>query len=188
MINSNNPSAIRSQREIKKALIVLMRKYQYKDITVKQIILESKLSRKTFYRNYNSKDDVLISLVKKSLEDYFSIVNNEDVDILSTIFSFVVKNKELLFLLDKNDMLYVVLQYINRYGFDYREKHLSSSNPFTQLFDNLDSNYLVALNCGAILNVVALWVHQGMKDSPDSVRATISEYLSRLKQSNIKLL
>ena len=46
MLNSINPSAIRSQQEIKEALIVLMRKYQYKDITVKQIILESKLSRK----------------------------------------------------------------------------------------------------------------------------------------------
>ena len=115
MLNSINPSAIRSQQEIKKALIELMRKYQYKDITVKQIILESELSRKTFYRNYNSKDDVLISLVKKSLDDYFSIVNNEDVDILNTIFSFVDKNKELLSLLDKNDMLYVVLQYLNIY-------------------------------------------------------------------------
>lgn len=188
MLNSINPSAIRSQQEIKKALIELMRKYQYKDITVKQIILESELSRKTFYRNYNSKDDVLISLVKKSLDDYFSIVNNEDVDILSTIFSFVGKNKELLFLLDKNDMLYVVLQYLNIYCSEFRKKHLSSSNPFTQLFNNLDSNYLIALNCGAIWNVVALWVHQGMKDSPDSVRTTISEYLSRLKQSDIKLL
>lgn len=188
MLNSINPSAIRSQQEIKKALIALMREYQYKDITVKQIILESELSRKTFYRNYNSKDDVLISLVKNSLEDYFSIINNEDVYILSTIFSFVDKNKELLSLLDKNDMLNVVLQYINRYGFEYRKKHLSSSNPFTQLFDSLDSDYLIALNCGAIWNVVSLWIHQGMKDSPDSVRATISEYLSRLKQSDIKLL
>ena len=68
MIESKNPSAIRSQKEITEALISLMREYPYSEISVKQIILESKLARKTFYRNFESKDDVLISLIRDNLK------------------------------------------------------------------------------------------------------------------------
>ena len=47
MIESKNPSAIRSQKEITQALLVLMHEYPYDEISVKQILLESKLARKT---------------------------------------------------------------------------------------------------------------------------------------------
>ena len=52
MIESNNPSAVRSKTEITQALLKLMEEYPYSEITVKQIILTASLARKTFYRNY----------------------------------------------------------------------------------------------------------------------------------------
>ena len=39
MVESKNPSALRSQKEITDALIALMHKYPYNEITVKLIIL-----------------------------------------------------------------------------------------------------------------------------------------------------
>ena len=39
MLESNNPSAIRSQKEITEALIGLMKEYPYDEIAVKQILL-----------------------------------------------------------------------------------------------------------------------------------------------------
>ena len=55
---SSNPSALRSQKEITDALLLLMQKYPYDQISVKQILLEARIARMTFYRNY-----VIISLV-----------------------------------------------------------------------------------------------------------------------------
>ena len=115
MNESNNPSAIRSRKQITDALLKLMEKHPYEEISVKQIVLETDLVRKTFYRNYASKDDVLRSHIKSILIDYFEIVNNAKGDVLTTIFEFAVKNKKLLKLLDKNDMLYVVLQGMNEF-------------------------------------------------------------------------
>ena len=103
MLESNNPSAIRSQKEITEALIGLMKEYPYDEIAVKQILLESKLARKTFYRNFESKDDVLLSLIRAILREYFYVVDKGDVDVLDTIFSFAVKNRDLLILLDRNN-------------------------------------------------------------------------------------
>ena len=59
MRKTQNPSAIRSRKEISEALLKLMQEHPYSDISVKQIVMETKLVRKTFYLNFTSKDDVL---------------------------------------------------------------------------------------------------------------------------------
>ena len=109
MYESTNPSAVRSRTEITEALLKLMREYPYNEISVKQILLESKLARKTFYRDFDSKDDVLISLFRKNLREYFDIVNNARADALTTIFEFADRNRQLLLLLDKNELLLIFL-------------------------------------------------------------------------------
>ena len=58
---SKNPSALRSKKILTETLLHLMENCPYPEITVKQILLESGISRKTFYRNFLSKDDVLNS-------------------------------------------------------------------------------------------------------------------------------
>ncbi|MBR6365935.1 MAG: TetR/AcrR family transcriptional regulator [Lachnospiraceae bacterium] len=182
MFVSDNPSAIRSQREITEALLALMSAVPYDEITVKQILLESKLAKKTFYRNYESKEDVLLSLVRTKLRDYFRVVDAGSGDVLTTIFTFAVQNKDLLILLDRNDMLHIVLQCMNEYIGLHKTGSVSETNPFVGLFDGLDSEYLIALNIGAVWNVIALWIHQGMEDDPEHVRETIRQYLKRLSE------
>ncbi len=183
MIETKNPSAIRSQKQITETLISLMKTHPYNEITVKHILLESKLARKTFYRNFESKDDVLYSLIKKNIREYFMIVNTGEGDVLTTIFSYVEKNRELLALLDKNNLLHIPLQCMNEYGPFLRSTLLSERNPFNHLFEGLDSEYLMRLNIGAIWNVISLWIHRGMQESPNEVRNTIEQYLTRLKQT-----
>jgi len=187
MNESNNPSAIRSRKQITDALLKLMEKYPYEDISVKQIVLETDLVRKTFYRNYSSKDDVLRSHIRSILLDYFEIVNNARGDVLTTIFEFAVKNKKLLMLLDKNDMLYVVLQGMNEFIMSVKTKQNQELNPFSKLFEGLDSDYLISLNTGGIWNVISLWVRRGMTDDPDDVKRTIAQYLSRIGSQQPKL-
>ena len=179
MYRSDNPSAIRSQKEITDALLTLMHANPYNEITIKQILMESKLARKTFYRNFDSKDDVLLSLLRKILEDYFNIVNNARGDVLTTIFEFAGRNSELLMLLDKNNMMHVVLSCLNNFSEEMLLKQNKELNPFSKLFEGLEQDYLVALNIGAVWNVISLWVRRGMKESPEEVKATIASYLSR---------
>ncbi|MBQ5317413.1 MAG: TetR/AcrR family transcriptional regulator [Oscillospiraceae bacterium] len=180
MTETTNPSALRSQKEITDALITLMKKYPYSEITVKQIILEARLAGKTFYRNFTSKDDVLMSLIKCILLDYFSIVNNAESDVLTTIFSFAETNRELLSLLDKNDMLYLPMQYMNESIPYIGNNQNKEMNPFVKLFDGLESDYLIAMNTGAVWNVISLWIHRGMTDDTAYVRDNIRKYIRRI--------
>jgi len=180
MNSADHPSAVRSRNEIAGALLGLMEKYPYNEITVKQIILETDLVRKTFYRNFSSKDDVLLYITRKALADYCSVINSGKGDVLTNIFLFADKNRKLLMLLDRHNMLYVALQCMNEYLPSFRDSALSENNPFTPLFEGLDSDYLIALNVGAVWNVISLWVHRGMKDDPVHVKETIREYIDRL--------
>ena len=182
MNKSENPSAVRSRKEIMQALLALMRIHPSSEVTVKQIILEAKLARKTFYRNYESKDDVLISMIKDTLHSYYDIVNTGVSDVLPTVFSFAEKNRETLLLLDKNNMLHIVLQCMNEYGPLLRREFVSPSNPFNKLFEGLDSDYLMAFNIGAFWNVIAMWIHRGMDESPDDIMKMIGQYLHRARE------
>lgn len=180
MTESNNPSAIRSKAEITQALLILMQKHPYNEITVKQIILEARLARKTFYRNFDSKDDVLLSLIRSILREYFDIVNNAKGDVLTTIFSFADKHRELLLLLDRNNMLHIPLSCMNEYAPMLGNSQNRQLNPFAKLFEGLNPGYLIAMNIGAVWNVISLWIHRGMDDEPEEIRATIEQYLRRI--------
>ena len=88
MNDSKNPSAIRSKALITQSLLKLMHELPYEEITVKRIILEADLVRKTFYRNFKSKDDVLDSIIYKAIEEYIdALVSTSDAP-LTVIFRF----------------------------------------------------------------------------------------------------
>lgn len=95
---SQNPSAIRSKKEITDTLLQLMDTYSYNDITVKQIILESQVARKTFYRNFLSKDDVLNAHIDNIMQQYVyslqQLPNCQLSDILDIIFTFCFQNQK----------------------------------------------------------------------------------------------
>ena len=206
MKKSQNPSAVRSRKEISNALLKLMQKYPYAEISVKQIIMETSLARKTFYLNFRSKDDVLESILDeligeytaalskaneknnpagtKYLDEAISVDTTGKVDTitnpLSVIFSFCDKNKDLLSLLHKSKMLYLLLLRLNEFLPEYSKTEDMSSNPFVKLMGELEPDYLIAFNVGAIWNVLFKWIDRGMVDSLDSIQETLKKYLKRI--------
>ena len=206
MKKSQNPSTVRSRREISTALLKLMQEHPYAEISVKQIIMETSLARKTFYLNFRSKDDVLESILDeligeytaalskaneknnpagtKYLDEAISVDTTGKVDTitnpLSVIFSFCDKNKDLLSLLHKSKMLYLLLIRLNEFLPEYSKTEDMSSNPFAILMGELEPDYLIAFNVGAIWNVLFKWIDRGMVDSLDSIQGTLKEYLKRI--------
>ncbi len=64
-----NSLAIKSQNWIANALLKLMESHPYKDITVTQICHKANLVRKTFYRNFDSKEDILHFILDNLFND-----------------------------------------------------------------------------------------------------------------------
>ena len=179
MNESTNPSAVRSKKEITEALLKLMKKYPYNEISVKQIVLETDLVRKTFYRNFSSKDDVLHSYINIKAEEYVEALMDR-TDPLTVIFEYCDRNREFLKLLDKNDLMYMLLIRLNELLPEISRTTDRERNPFSKLIGDLDPDYIIAFNVGAIWNIITLWVKRGMKDSPEKIRDTIEQYLGRM--------
>jgi Transcriptional regulator len=95
MKDSKNPSSIRSKKEITDALMKLMHDHPFSEISVKQIVLETNLERKTFYNNFSSKDDVLDSIINSAIYEYVQALTKSADGPLTVIFDFCDKNRGL---------------------------------------------------------------------------------------------
>lgn len=183
---SQNPSAIRSKKEITDALLQLMSTYSYNDITVKQIILESRVARKTFYRNFLSKDDVLNAYIDSVMQQYIyslqQLPNCQLSGILDVIFTFCTQNQDLLFLLRDNNLMHLFLHKWNIFIPMIHNQIVNPDHPIFHAFSAEQVDYIIAFNIGAIWNIIMKWIENDMKDSPDTIEKTILKYIETLSR------
>ena len=181
MNGSKNPSALRSKKEITDALLRLMEQYPYNEITVKQIVLEAGVVRKTFYRNFTSKDDVLDAMLDAFILEYTTeLYSTRDKSWVEVILNFCVRNKRVATLLDKNDMMYLVLKKLNA-SLPARHDEVEALGLIPEeFFGKLDMTYIIPFNTGAMWNVIYTWIHRGMKDDPKEIVAVLREYIIRI--------
>lgn len=187
---TQNPSALRSKKVITESLLLLMKQYPYSEITVKQILLETDISRKTFYRNFLSKDDVLNSFIETILQDYVNAIQQQQqeysfVKTLDIIFEFCERNREILFILRDNNLLYLLLEKLNvlilnehnRYNSQLQENHLGSP---------LLTEYIVYFNIGGIWNLIVRWIKNNMCDSVTDIKKSVVFYLANIRKIDIR--
>ena len=77
-------------------------------------------------------------------------------------------------------MLYLLLLRLNDTIPEINETTDMEGNPFKKLIGNLDPDYLIAFNVGAIWNVIFKWVDRGMKEPLEEVEKVLGEYIERL--------
>lgn len=180
MKKSDNPIAVRSRQMLMDALIRLMDKKEYSKINVTEIVEEAQLVRKTFYRNYETKDEVL--------NDYIEILVQEYIDALGDItdenftlqkfaqiyFEFWQKQVEFLILLDKNDMIYLI------------QNRLTNPDPIIKKMAGCEQiseeddlrNCCTAYVAGGFWYVLFDWVHSGAKKSPEDMASLLDKVMS----------
>ena len=181
---SQNPSDIRSKKEITNTLLRLMDTYSYHDITVKQIILEAQVARKTFYRNFLSKDDVLNAHIDSIMQQYISslqhLPTSQLSDILDIILNLCIQNQNLFIRLKDNNLMHLFLHKWNTFIPMMHKKIVCPNHPMFQEFSAEQIDYIIAFNIGAIWNVVMKWLENDMKDSPDTIKIILLKHLENL--------
>ena len=177
MYPTQNPIALRSKKLITETLLTLLKTYPFNEITVKQILIEAKISRKTFYRNFSSKEDVLSSYIDSILNDYkdviFSLEKVSFADCFDVIFSFCEANRDLLIILKNNNLLHLPMMKLNEL--------------LPTLHMEIDiKNYIIFFNIGAIWNVIINWVENDMRDPSDSIKQILIDYLDHIDNDMMK--
>ena len=156
--NSNEELNKITKSSLQTALIYLMNKKDFAEITITELVKKAGVSRMAFYRNYNSKEDILEKLkveVINSLKVLFINLKecHGSYEAYYKIFEEIkLKEKEILLLKKANFKMLFLLENI-------------------LLFDDMitsgdRSDYYNLVACiGAVLSIVTRWFALGMKES-----------------------
>ncbi len=181
MNNSNGRIAQQSRQKLVCALLRVMKQYDYEEITVTQIAQEAQLSRKTFYRLFSSKDELLSLFFEELFKECFGRIQAQNIrhywDVVQVFFDFWEERKELLFLLQKNGLLSRVLEQSYRYAlpvFEFvRSREIAASLA-------LPLPYLLAYSVGGMHGMLFKWVESGMDIlSTELISALKAGFMSR---------
>ncbi len=183
MNRTNSKIAEQSKKKVSNALLSVMRQYDFKEITITQIAQEAKLSRKTFYRLFSSKEDVLTFFFESQYEECLMLIKSRQVqhywDIVQCYFDFCEERKSLLLLLKKHNLLALLFEGSYKYSFQVfefvRTKEVADSF-------SLPLPYMLAYSVGGMYSMLLKWVESDMS-IPSSL--LISELKKAFMSPNI---
>lgn len=174
---NDNLQAIASRNRIRDALFTLMGQYPYKDITITQICQEGQIVRQTFYRNFEAKDDILEFHLDSIIRQYFSNYYAEgDTHIqLLNFYEFMLLNKELLLLILKNNLFFMIDQTItsNITGLLNLRRLSAIEKPGAQKF-------VIGFIASTICSLLSIWINEEFMHTPKEMSKLTQRFLGGL--------
>ncbi len=79
MYQGNNPSALRSRNEIVRSFLFLLEETDLEDLSIKQIMDATGLSRQTFYQIFDSKEEIIEYYLDTIFSEFISHANEHTV-------------------------------------------------------------------------------------------------------------
>lgn len=164
---------------ISKSLLILMKEKAYSKITINEITAKAGVNRSTYYRNFQSKEEIIRFYISNIMKDYIKEFDESEdksnENYMSIIFNNFYKHKNELLLIHKNKMSYLMLDELNEYFELLKGINLS-----------IGEKYKMYFHTGGIYNFLNLWLINGMKESPKILVKLSLEYLG--KQSKPTLI
>ena len=152
-----NPIAMQSQKQLCETMLDLLTTLPFDDITITLLCQEAHLVRKTFYRNFETKEDVLICMLDYHLLEYISelAANTQNMrQFITHFFNFWQEKYGYLKTLQEKALFYL----LNRLYLHYIEEiHSVLTTSSLDAFYGKDS-VPVVFYIGGMCNVLGLWI------------------------------
>ncbi|MFF2090084.1 TetR/AcrR family transcriptional regulator [Paenibacillus sp. NPDC058174] len=140
MYTGNNPSAIRSQKWIRDSLLQLLKEKPYKKISIKEITEQGDLARQTFYKLFNSKEEILEYHLDHLFHEYLVEIQSLEVatttELARLYFLFFHNNENFIHQLIENDLINILNQKFHFYLSEIHNvlKHNQSHSDYATAF------------------------------------------------------
>ena len=168
------------------SLYYLMSKYDYESISVTDICSKARVSRMSFYRYYNNKEDIFINYCDERFEEFFQIINDKHIEdiysFLLEVFNYMKKYARQVTILKQAHKENLLVEKFTDYG-SYLANHMSLTTG-----NNIVNNRIVAaFLAGGIANVLLLWFELGLDLPPQEMAKMAYNIFSSLNtDSNSK--
>lgn len=176
-----NPQKAISKEWLVQSLSEIMSRKSYKEITITELAAHADLSRRTFYRHFDTIDDVLDYLLDMEIECFVlffmdSTKSNPyqyDVPfIIRLFFVYWEQRKDYLFTLKDNNLLHLLLDKF--FPAVSRRLHTESIEDSTRV-------YAMAFSIGGIWNMMSKWLENGASLSPDEMQNIAVQIIDHMK-------
>lgn len=170
MKKSQNPIAVRSREMLRHALLELMHEMEYDQITVTALCARAALGRKTFYRNYTDKDEVLrdyiAALTDGFLQELKQLSPFTDEAFALTMFRYWRPHAALFCLLEENGQSRFWMR-----EFDRAAQQIGGlfSCPAELEQDMLFRRYCERYVSGGCHQILRAWMCGGARESPEEM-------------------
>lgn len=179
---SNDKRSKESSTWIYEALERLMQKTEYKNIKITDLCNEAKIGRVTFYRHYDTIDDVLrkkcdekcdglINYIVKSIKS-----NDERISFLQYFLRYWYDHSNILALIYKADRASIISESLEKIMYKMKPM-ISLPHPQPKYM-----NYFFAIRSAIPLAILAEWVKNDLNITPDE----LSEILSKMLNDIVK--
>lgn len=161
------------KKQITKALIALLKEKSIHEITINELTSKAEIGRVSFYRNFNSKEEILQKESERLLMEWGNLFENKGSDdaynnFFLSLFDFFRANKDFYTTIYQCGMSYIIMD------------TLVSSADILPEMTNLDA-YLKSFWAYGIYGWIIEWIKRGMSESS-------KELLELFKQAEVKNL
>ena len=165
------------KREIKDAVMELMAEKPYMDITVTDIVTRARVARASFYRNFNSINDVIDAisdeLSEEMIEDISPILLRYD----ERTWREFLFNHFYRIALRQNQMKRIRFENISVLFTRTEDRIQQSASLFSG--DTIQDKYLAVGKMGLINSVTKKWVDTGMQETPEEMIDFLMAFINR---------
>lgn len=164
--------SVQHQKQVEDALLELMQKIPYADISVTALCQVAKISRRVFYHLFSSKTDALYALIDHSIlaaEGYHTDIPDEAL----RFFRYWKEHKSLLAVLTENGLTNLLLERMVSIivSEDYDIRHwLRTDDPRS------GKEILIFNLCGA-MGITYNWHYSGYEKSPEEMAALLVQLM-----------
>lgn len=163
-----NPSALRSRKEIVQAFLSLMQSISIEDITIKQLMDATGLSRQTFYQIFNSKDEIL-EFYLDTIFNQFIIDSKQHAvknlcDAAKLFFTFFEDYKDILRIIIQNNKSGIVQRKCREYLQDKQYINYALHG----VLSDLEQEYATIFIISGIVAMLEHWIRADSNQIPDT--------------------
>ena len=158
------------------ALMLLLDQKKYEDITISELAEKAGVSRMTYYRTYENKEDVVVQFLNgrtdELIRQYESHADN-DYEWYKSIFEEILENREVTYKILKTPQLCAVaLDHFNKFAQTIIPKVYERHGRAIEM-------NLIVYETGGFIFLMSRWVLNGCQETPEQMARLLDNYIHR---------
>ncbi|MBQ2854855.1 MAG: TetR/AcrR family transcriptional regulator C-terminal domain-containing protein [Oscillospiraceae bacterium] len=164
--------SVRHQKQVEQALLELMQKFSYEDITVTLLCAEAGITRRIFYHLFNNKADALYAMIDHCILEVESY-RLDVTDPIVRFFRYWKDHRRLMDVLQENNfsglLLERIIDRVMQEDYDFRY--------WLRLCGWKNERDIIVFTISGIMGLTFRWYYGGFRESPEEMAQLLEKII-----------